>query len=521
MAYFQHKQGDGWRANSGFDQQTGFLKLKYRFNDRIFISAEQTYMTYLAQQAGGLTDQLFELNARQSIRDRNWFKVNWRITAAHFNWEIGRNTILDLKGFRVDAERLSLGNLEKISRVDDGKERTFIRGDFNNIGGELRLLKKYPIGKKMRGISAAGARYYNGQTVSRQGLGTANSDADFSFLNPNNLEGSKYTFPSQNISGFLENIVVINKQLSISAGLRYEYISTKAEGSYREQIYHPLTGLLLFDTTFTEKKGSDRDILLGGIGFSYRKNKNTEIYGNIAQNYRGINFSDIRIVNPNQVVDPSIEDEKGFNMDLGIRGQRKHSIFDFSTFFLYYDNKIGVINDKINEFETVRLRTNVGTAYSTGVELFAEHNFMKSDSAKNYFSIFSNLSLVHAKYGDIKESALSGNAIELVPPISAKIGVSFTHGKWKHALLGTYVHRHFSDGTNAESDPNAIAGIIPSYYIIDINSAFALSKIFTLKAGVNNLTNHAYFTRRATGYPGPGIIPSDGISGYFTLGIKL
>lgn len=521
LGYFQHKQGNGWRENSGFNQQTGFLKLKYRFNERVFLSLEQTYMGYLAQQAGGLTDQLFEKDPRKSIRDRNWFKVNWKITAAHFNWEVGRNFTVDVKGFSVDAERLSLGNLEKISRIDDGKERTLIRGDFKNIGGELRLLKKYPIGKKMLGIAALGGRYYQGSTISQQGLGSANSDADFTYLNPTNLEGSDYTFPSQNIAAFIENILKINKKLSFSAGVRYEYIDTKAEGRYREQVFHPLTGLLLFDSTYTEKKGRTRGIVLGGVGFSYRKDKGTEIYGNIAQNYRGINFSDIRIVNPNQIVDPEIKDEKGFNMDLGIRGKRKKGLFDFSAFFMYYDNKIGVINEKINDYEFIRLRTNVGMAYSTGIELFAEHNFKKTDTTTCFFSVFGNLSAVYARYGKYKESALSQNWIELVPPFSGKVGIKFSHGKWKHALLTSYVHRHFSDGTNAESDPSAIAGVIPSYYVMDVSSSFSISKIFKLKMGINNLTNNAYFTRRATAYPGPGIIPSDGISGYITLGIKL
>ncbi len=520
-AFFQHKQGDGWRENSAFNQQTAFVQLKYRFNEHIFLSAEQTYMTYLAQQAGGLTDAMFAKNPRQSIRDRNWFKVNWRISAAHFNWELGRNTIIDIKGFKVDAERLSLGNLEKISRADDLKERTFIKGDFNNIGAELRLLKKYPIGKKMLGISAIGARYYQGTTVSQQGLGTAGSDPNFTFLNPGNLEGSDYSFPSQNMSAFAETILRLNKKLSLSAGVRYEYISTKATGNYREQIFHPLTNDLLFDSTFYESKGSDRGILLGGVGFSYRKNKGTEIYGNIAQNYRGINFSDIRIVNPNQAVDPDIEDEKGFNMDLGIRGQRKNGMFDFSAFFMYYDNKIGVINQKINAYEVVRLRTNVGHAYSTGVELFVEHNFKQSDSTNHYFTVFGNFSAVYARYGEYEESALSQNWIELVPPLSGKVGVKFTHGKWSHAVLGSYVHRHFTDGTNAESDPNAIAGIIPSYYVVDLNTTFAVSSFLTFKAGVNNATNNAYFTRRATAYPGPGIIPSDGISAYFNISVRL
>jgi Fe(3+) dicitrate transport protein len=66
----------------------------------------------------------------------------------------------------------------------------------------------------------------------------------------------------------------------------------------------------------------------------------------LRKNYRGINFSDIRVINPNQMVDPDIQDEKGFNADLGLRGQSKRGIFDVSAFYMYYNNKIGVINQK-------------------------------------------------------------------------------------------------------------------------------------------------------------------------------
>lgn len=42
-----------------------------------------------------------------------------------------------------------------------------------------------------------------------------------------------------------------------------------------------------------------------------------------------------------------------------------------------------------------------------------------------------------------------------------------------------------------------------------------------LEAGVNNLTDEAYFTRRATGYPGSGIIPSAGRSFYLSVGVDI
>lgn len=521
LAYYQFKRGDGWRENSGFHQHQAFGQVRFHLSDQASISLEHTYMSYLAQQAGGLTDAMFNQNPRQSIRDRNWFAVDWHISSLNFNWKVGNRSTIDFKAFRVDAERQALGNLEKISRIDDLKDRDLIDGQFDNYGAELRFLQRYPLGKKFRGALATGLRYYNGTTVSRQGKADDGFDPNFDFLNPDNLEGSNYDFPSQNASAFVENVLWIGRKFSFSTGGRMEYISTAAEGYYREMIYHPLTGSLIFDTSYTESKSNARTIFLGGLGFSYRATERTEFYGNIAQNYRGINFSDIRILNPNQVVDPDIQDEKGFNSDLGYRGQNKKGIFDASVFFLYYDNKIGIINEKINDYEFVRLRTNVGRAYSTGVELFGERRFKKTDSSKVFYSVFGNFSFVYARYGVHEETSISQKWVELVPPISAKVGLRLQLYKWRFSLLGSYVHKQYSDGTNAESDPNAVAGAIPSYYVMDFGTSYELSKNFKLSGGVNNFTNNKYFTRRATGYPGPGIIPADGISFYLTLGIEL
>lgn len=521
LAFYKFKRGDGWRDNSEFSQHNAFGILKYQFNENIFLSAEYTYMTYLAKQAGGLTDALFEQNPKQSIRDRNWFQVNWNLMSAHFNWKITKQIKLDAKVFKVIASRQALGNLDKISRLDDLLERDLIQGNFNNLGAEIRTLIHYPISKKMKGTLAAGGRYYHGQTISKQGKANADYGPDFEFLNPDNLEGSDYTFPSTNYSAFVENMFRLSKSFWISAGIRYEHISTEAEGFYRVQNYHPLTNELLFDTSYNEVKGNSRNIFLGGIGLTWKPIGNIEIYSNIAQNYRGINFSDIRIINPNQEIDPNIQDETGFNADLGFRGKGKKYTYDISGFYLHYDNKIGIINKKVNDYEFVRYRTNIGMAYSTGVELFGEYSFKRSDSSKTYLSVFANGAYVYARYGESLEEAYSNKWVELVPPITLKSGITLHTGKWTVSYLATYVHKHYTDGTNAEFDPNAVAGLIPSYYVMDLGSTLELNRFLEFKAGVNNCTDNKYFTRRASAYPGPGIIPSDGISFYFTVGVTL
>ena len=154
--------------------------------------------------------------------------------------------------------------------------------------------------------------------------------------------------------------------------------------------------------------------------------------------------------------------------------------------------------------------------------MFGEYLFKSSDSAKTYFSAFANISYVHARYGKtIEEQAYSGNKVELVPPFSVRTGIKLYSGKFTASYLFSYVHEHFSDGTNAVYDPNAVVGLIPSYYVMDIGGTYKLNKFLTFKAGVNNLTNNMYFTRRSTGYPGPGIIPSDGINFYVTVDVNL
>ena len=55
----------------------------------------------------------------------------------------------------------------------------------------------------------------------------------------------------------------------------------------------------------------------------------------------------------------------------------------------------------------------------------------------------------------------------------------------------------------------------------DLSASYAFARRFTVSAGVNNLTDARYFTRRASGYPGPGILPSDGRAFYGALEVRL
>jgi len=85
----------------------------------------------------------------------------------------------------------------------------------------------------------------------------------------------------------------------------------------------------------------------------------------------------------------------------------------------------------------------------------------------------------------------------------------------------SHVGAAFSDANNTNTpSTNGNIGIIPSYSIIDLTATYKLSKNLNIKAGINNLNDTRYFTRRAGGYPGPGALPADGRNFFISIGAK-
>jgi len=99
-------------------------------------------------------------------------------------------------------------------------------------------------------------------------------------------------------------------------------------------------------------------------------------------------------------------------------------------------------------------------------------------------------------------------------------GTSVGYKNFMSSIQITYVTSQFTDATNQDvstsSISNGIAGKIPTYYVADFSSSYKWRN-WKLEAGVTNFTDNKCFTRRATGYPGPGIIPSDTRTFYTTL----
>ncbi|MDP5172348.1 MAG: TonB-dependent receptor, partial [Bacteroidia bacterium] len=524
QAFHQYRQGNGWRPNSAFTNQTAFGQLTWRPFAASSIRLEYTHMSYLAQQPGGLTDTQFAQDARQSLRERNWFRVGWNLAALTWDQSLSEHSKLNLRLFGNRSSREALGLLDRITVADFGQTRTLISDDYLNGGAELRWLSDFSLGQR-RSTLLLGARAYHGRTHQRQGDGPAGAEADFRFAHPDLLEGSDFEFPNTNLAAFAEQIFRLGDRLTLTPGLRFEHIRTLSDGYYRQRLFDQ-AGNVVVDNVVEEENARIRSFLLAGLGLSFQAKETLELYANASQNYRAVTFSDLRIANPNFQVDPNIQDESGYTLDLGIRGKDGNLFrYDVSAYYLRYNDRIGLLlrADQPPLFLDYRLRTNIADSYTLGVEAVLEADVLRLLKGKTHpygLVVFANGSFNHARYVNTSDLSILDKQVELVPALMLRSGITFMKGNFQAQYQLSFLSQQFTDATNAIRSSSAVNGLIPAYSVSDLTLRYRW-RMLTLETGVNNLLDQRYFTRRAVSYPGPGIIPGEGRSWFVTVSWEL
>ena len=524
--FFNFKKGDGFRDNSEFNSKNIFLYLSYQLTDKTSISTEFTYLNYLAQQAGGLSDDMFSKDPLQSNRSRNWFGLDWFLYNLKLKSKLSDQTNFSFSFFGLNAKRNSLGyRSNRVSQIDPMAERDFISGSFNNFGAEARLLTKYTF-LNLNSTFLVGSKFYKSNNSGEQGPGSNDSDANFSYAYseyPNYSNQSKYTYPNLNYSVFTENIFYLNDKISLTPGIRFEFIQTESDGFYKK-INVDAAGNVILNESITDQEIRKRSFALFGVGASYKPFIAIEVYFNASENYRSVTFADISIFNPAYSISPNISDESGSTIDLGVRGDISQLIsYDVNVFNLNYNNRIGFIQ-KADAFGRVKSeRGNVGDAAIYGIESLLDIDLRRVFLMPNSFSLntFVNTSFITSEYTASQVPGIRGKKIEFVPEKNLKTGVRFGYNNLMLNFQYTYLSSQFTDASNATvGNLSGVVGEIPAYSIMDLSLSYSYKK-FKGECGINNLQDNHYFTRRATGYPGPGIIPSAPRTVYFTVQIKL
>ncbi len=518
-AFFDHRNGDGYRENSKYFTNSGYATTTYFITPKLSLTAEIMHSHIRSQQPGGLTDDQLKENSKQSLRSRNWFDIKWTTPAFILNYSINETTRWNTKLFATVGDRNSVGFLQSITTKDSVNALT---GQFNNralqidnyrnYGFESRVITDYALGN-LKNTLSVGVRLYKGSTHRRaNGKGTTGNGYDMT-------EVGKYVsdinFNSQNAAAFFENIFRVNKKLLLIPGIRYEWLVGAANG---RNGYTASGGEIVLQNI-----KRSRSFLLAAIGAEYHITKGTEVYGSFSQAFRPIQFANLQAPPTTDVVDENLKDSKGYNIDLGYRGKVSNYLqFDVSFFYLQYNNRIGTVTTTGSPSN--RLITNVGNSTSKGIESFVEWNVVKTFKQNTAYdvSLFITYAFNNATYSsNFKDANTKGKKLENAPSHILRSGISL--GK-KNILLTTqlnYVSQTFSDANNTViPSANSNTGLIPAYTVADVTATYKVNSNVTIKAGVNNIANTNYFTRRAGGYPGPGALPADGRIGFLSVGFK-
>jgi Fe(3+) dicitrate transport protein len=529
-AFWDHRRGDGFRENSGFKVNTGYGTYSWNINSKLKASFEFTHFNYLSQQPGGLTDTQFKLDASRSFRQRNWFEVIWNIASINFDYTINEKSRFNLKTFAMSGARNSIGFVQPPTIFDTVNTSSLSHNNrrvdvdqYRNVGLEARYITDYKIGKSKNSLSAGG-RYFRGTTDRFQnGKGDTGFDYNLDILNsyPTDLD-----FLTTNVAFFAENIFRIGKNFLVVPGIRMEFINNTANGRLNMSGNNELK---------INGQNKTRQFILPGIGAEYHIGQ-TEIYGNYSQAYRPVLFSDL-IGNPTlDEIDQNLKDAKGFNIDLGYRGRIKDFLFfDISGYVLQYNNRVGLITQQRLDGNFYNLRTNVGNSSSKGVEGLVEFSpvkFFKINPAFGNITVFASLAYINAKYQNMRVVVKEGNSlvetnlknkrIENAPEQIYRTGITYSKKQLTVTAQYSYVSEAFSDANNSRTATSSgVNGPIPAYKLVDVSGTYKFNERFFVKGGVNNLLNEKYFTRRASGYPGPGLMPAEPINYFVTVGVKL
>ena len=518
LTFVQYRNLEGWRPNSEQTQLSGFGRITYKPADNFSMSLEYSLLRNRIRMPGGLNDSMFNANPQTSFRARNWLESPWNIATLTARYVFSPRSSVSLQTSVLSSAR----NL--VWRNEDGgpialdtinpdthqySNREVQREQMQNITNELRFKTDYTIGHQIQTLATGMRVSYAKFKRQGGGHGTTGGDFDLTLVDPEYDYALDFT--TTNIAPFAENIFRLTDKFSVTPGIRFEYLNSTANGyitdsDAKQKVYTNLS--------------QTRTFLLAGLGAQYTVSRFTNVYANFSQAYRPIEYNQLTPFGGTSKIDKNLKDANGFNADLGYRGTVKNYLnFDIGLFWLQYNNRIGIIEETDAHGNTYTIRKNIANSTHKGLETYIEFNlskYLNPNFLKGGLSIFNALSLIDARYTN---GEYTDKKVEYAPSVIHRIGITYAHpsgfsmtAQWSHQS------ESFGDASNTIKSDDPIVGIIPAYSTGDISLSWKFTRII-LKGGINNITDEKYFTRRTDEYPGPGIIPAVGRSGY--LGITL
>lgn len=516
--YANYRQGDGWRQNNDYSHRTFHIGGSSELPSAARLGFQLTYADGEIRTPGGLTEQQFAADSRRAYRSRDWFGTPWFVPVVTYDQALGQRTSLSVKGFGLVANRNSVGLQTAASVADTGSNARRVNQDrYRTAGAELRLVHNFELLSRPSAV-AGGVRVSRGHTDREIGRGRDGGEFDMRTVAPlvNDLE-----FTTRNLAAFSEAKLAVTDRLSLAPGVRLEQIRTSGRGeAYRANARFERAN----DVDTFQAGSASETVPLLGMGASYTLT-GAELYGNVAQAYRPVVFSD-QFPNELVAVDPSLRSARGVSTDVGVRGTLGRVFtYDVSGFYLVYGDRVGTLPRGVLGADSVifpgGLRKNIGESRHYGLESYAELDAVRllgGDAAASRVGstlLFTSVGRTVARYTG---GPLAGNQVEYSPDLIVRGGVTYRLRDLLSATVqGSSVGSSYADAANSARNPTGAGGNgpVPAYSVWDVAGRVRLARGLALEASLNNVFDERYFTRRT----GTGIAPADGRT--VTAGLRL
>jgi hemoglobin/transferrin/lactoferrin receptor protein len=384
--------------------------------------------------------------------------------------------------------RLAQQNFEE-SRI----ERS-LNNDYRNT--QTEKVEAYSVNLDFKkAITAKNMLFYGFEYV----LNDVHSSGFITNIQSNEVETGASRYPEsswQSMAVYLNDEYKMTDRLSIQSGLRYNYYALKADFS---------NNLPFYPFPFTEAKLDDAAIT-GSIGGVYRTDNSWVFTTNFGTGFRSPNVDDIGKVFDSApgtltVPNPDLEAEYAYNVDLGFAKVISDFIkVDVTGFYTILENAMVKRNFQLNGSDTIiydgeesqiQAMQNAAKATVYGIQAGLEVKLPAG---------FSFSTDVNYQEGEEELDDKSTSALRHAAPLFGISSFSYKAEKLSLQLYANYqAERKFEDLAFEEQGKDEIYAkdgngnnYAPSWYTLNLKSAYILSKNLSINAGIENLTDQRY-----------------------------
>jgi len=446
---------DSYRENNQYDRKTGSLLGQFYLSDRTTATVWASWIDLLAFIPSSLDSASFAEDPRQAA-------FTWAQSMGYEDYTKGLLG-LNLQHWFSDRWELSASVFSSLRSSYELRPFNILQEDTEALGSRARITYRPELSTGTLQWTV-GAEYFN-EIYDWQTL--ENDNREPGSLLSDNYEKRWYynAFTEVNWSPIAST--------TFTAGLNYNH----TQYDYRDRLITngDLSGNYSFDPQWSPR-----------LAVLHTFSDQLSVYGQVSHGFSPPTLAET--LTPDGAINPEIQPETGFNLEIGTRGQliKSRLTYDLSIYSMFIDNLL--VARRIGDDQYVGI--NAGKTTHRGIDLSLGYQLWpKARPSDAYFWLTYGLADYFFKEFVDDENDYAGNELTGTPPHKLNWGMDYKH---RSGLYGNLNFQYVSsmpirDDNSIYSDAYSLMNLKLGYE--RTVSRFLRFKVF---AAVNNLWNESY-----------------------------